>query len=90
MNIIVAGILSYNILGIWSGVIISIAHGLISVSLFYIVGLVINRNMVREDNSIKYLPISIKVILFILLFSNLSFPGTISFVGEIGILISIS
>jgi len=85
MNIVILGLLSGNYSGLEGGILLMIAHGLVSGGLFLIVGCLINRYKVR---GIKYyrgligtMPL-LSACFTILNLANIGLPLTGNFIGE--------
>ncbi len=92
MNLVLAGLCSFNSLGIAGAIIQSLSHGLVSSSLFLGVGVLYDRYHTRivkyYSGLIAVMPIFC-LFLFIFILGNLGFPGLSSFVGEILLLTGI-
>lgn len=93
MGFVTLGIFSINTQGIEGSIILMLSHGLISSALFICVGTLYDRYKTRI---IKYysglaqvMPIFTIFFLFFS-FSNIGFPGTSSFIGELSILIGVT
>nr|YP_010620021.1 NADH dehydrogenase subunit 4 [Symphyocladiella dendroidea]WAX04034.1 NADH dehydrogenase subunit 4 [Symphyocladiella dendroidea] len=93
MGFVTLGIFSLNINGIEGSIILMLSHGLISSAMFFCVGILYDRYNTRI---LKYfsglgqvMPLYIIFFSFFS-FSNISFPGTSSFIGEFLILIGLS
>ena len=90
MGFVTIGIFSLNLQGIEGSILLMLSHGLVSSSLFLCIGILYDR---YETRIIKYYSGLIQVMpifgIFFLFFtfSNLGFPGTSSFVGEILVLL---
>jgi NADH-quinone oxidoreductase subunit M len=82
-------IFSLNYAGIIANLIISLSHSLSSISLFLLSGLLINKTYSRFLDSFYFINSKLKSILLLLILSNLSFPGSINFISELFILISL-
>jgi len=69
-----------------------ISHGLISGAMFFCVGLLYERFHIRNfmyfGGLVQYMPL-FSVFFFIIMFSNMSLPGTCNFIGEILVFISL-
>ena len=92
MNYVTLGIFSFNLSGLEGSILLMLSHGLISGGLFICIGLIYDR---YGSRTIKYykglaqiMPLFAIIFLF-LTFSNISFPGTSSFIGEFLILTGI-
>lgn len=90
MGFVTIGIFSFNTQGIEGSIILMLSHGLVSSALFLCIGILYERYNTRI---IKYLSGLVQVMpLFLLFFlffsfSNIGFPGTSSFIGEILVLL---
>ncbi len=92
MGFVTIGIFSFNIQGLEGSILLMLSHGLVSSSLFLCVGMLYDRYKTRI---IKYysglsqvMPIFSLFFLFFS-FSNIGFPGTSSFIGELLVLLGI-
>lgn len=92
MGFVTLGIFSLTLSGIEGSIILMISHGLISSAMFFCVGILYDRYGTRI---LKYyggfaqtMPIFSIFIMFFS-FSNISFPGTSSFIGELMILMGL-
>nr|YP_011017816.1 NADH dehydrogenase subunit 4 [Campylaephora sungminbooi]WQF69662.1 NADH dehydrogenase subunit 4 [Campylaephora sungminbooi] len=90
MGFVTIGIFSFNTQGIEGSIILMLSHGLVSSALFLCIGVLYDRYKTRI---IKYfgglvhvMPIFISFYFFFS-FSNIAFPGTSSFIGEILVLL---
>jgi proton-translocating NADH-quinone oxidoreductase chain M len=71
-----------------AGILLMIGHGIVAAGLFYCVGFIYNRYGTRDLNSIGslwYYTPNLALYFFLFILGNLSFPGTINFVPELGI-----
>ncbi len=89
MNMTSVGIFSLNFGGFGAGIVISISHGLNSISLFLFAGLIINKSLSHYLDSLWYLSMSYRWILYVIILSNLSMPLSLTYIGEIVALYSI-
>ena len=93
MNFANAGLYTLNIYGVLAALVTSYAHGLSSGALFTFAGIIYDRTQSRNVLSLQTLfnfyPAAASVI-FIMTLANLSFPGSINFIGELLSLISIA
>jgi len=92
MSFSLLGLFSMNQFGIVGFLFLMIAHGLISASMFFAVGMLYDRfhtrNVMYYGGLVQFMPI-FSVLYFITIFSNLSMPGTCNFVGELFVLYSV-
>nr|YP_010620251.1 NADH dehydrogenase subunit 4 [Deltalsia parasitica]WAX04287.1 NADH dehydrogenase subunit 4 [Deltalsia parasitica] len=93
MGFVTLGIFSLNINGIEGSIILMLSHGLISSAMFFCIGILYDRYNTRIlkyfGGLVQTMPLFIIFFTFFS-FSNISFPGTSSFVGELLILIGLS
>ena len=85
-NYMLISILSYNKIGLYGGLISSIAHSFISTGLFLMIGILYSRYKTRLILYYKGLSESIpifSIFIFILILSNISLPLTSNFIGEL-------
>lgn len=93
MNLIALGIFSFNYQSLQGSIFLMIGHGLVSSALFFLVGILYDRYYTKF---LKYYGgLVLKMPLFSIFFfffsiSNLAFPGTSNFIGELILLIGIS
>nr|YP_010620228.1 NADH dehydrogenase subunit 4 [Dictyomenia sonderi]WAX04264.1 NADH dehydrogenase subunit 4 [Dictyomenia sonderi] len=93
MGFVTLGIFSLNINGIEGSILLMLSHGIISSAMFFCIGVLYDRYNTRI---LKYFGGLVQVMpLFVLFFtffsfSNISFPGTSSFIAELLILVSLS
>ena len=83
MNPSLIAIFSLNVCGILSSIIISLSHGLPSVSLSVFVGFLINKTYSRYLDPCYFISTQLRCLLLFILPTNLSFPITMNFFGEI-------
>lgn len=90
MGYVTIGIFSLNNQGIEGSIILMLSHGLVSSALFLCVGILYDRYKTRlikyYSGLVQVMPI-FTIYLVFFSFSNISFPGTSSFIGEFLILI---
>lgn len=90
MGFVTIGIFSLNIQGIEGSILLMLSHGLVSSALFLCVGFLYDRHKTRVikyySGLIQVMPI-FGIFLLFFTFSNLGFPGTSNFVGEILVLL---
>lgn len=90
-NYMFISILSYNNIGIYGSLISSISHTFISSGLFLCVGLLYNRYKTRillYYKGLSEVMVIFSIIFFIFIISNISFPLTSNFIGELCTFIS--
>lgn len=92
MNFAIIGLFSNNIEGLEGSFFLMLSHGIISSSLFFCIGILYDRYHTRilyyYGGIIQIMPI-FGIIFLIFSLSNMGFPGTSGFIGEILIFISI-
>ena len=92
MNFALLGLFTNNVEGMQGSLYVMLSHGIVSSALFFAIGVLYDRYHTRiifyYGGLIYYMPI-FSCILLIFILSNMGFPGTSSFVGEILILIAI-
>ncbi len=90
MNFSIASYSTLNSFGNIACFFTSVAHGFSSTSLFIFTGFVYDRtHSINLQPFLIYMPI-FSLYFLILILANLSFPGTINFIGELFSIISIS
>jgi len=92
MSLVILGIIVSNFIGLLGSVAMMLAHGIVSSGLFVSVGVLYERTHTRL---IKYfvgctnlMPLQ-TMSLFILIISNFSIPGSVSFISEINVLLGL-
>jgi len=92
MNFVVLGIFSLTVQGIQGSIVQMLAHGFVSGALFFIIGMLYDRYHTKilsyYGGLARTMPIFAAFFLFFS-FSNIGFPGTGNFIGEILIFIGI-
>jgi NADH-quinone oxidoreductase subunit M len=92
MNYAVCSIFCLNIYGIAGSVLFTLSHGFISSALFFLIGCVYDRYGTRNIKLLRglliYMPFY-SLFFFIYNLANMSFPGCISFVSELLILLGV-
>nr|YP_011017767.1 NADH dehydrogenase subunit 4 [Polysiphonia morrowii]WQF69613.1 NADH dehydrogenase subunit 4 [Polysiphonia morrowii] len=92
MGFVTLGIFSLNLNGIEGSIILMLSHGLISSAMFFCIGILYDRYVTRilkyYSGLVQIMPMFVIFFMFFS-FSNISFPGTSSFIGELLILVSI-
>lgn len=83
LNLSLISMLCLNYSGILAGIIISVSHGISSVSLFMWAGTVINNTYSRFIDSLFFIDTILRWLFFIFVLFNLSFPLTLNFIGEL-------
>lgn len=90
MNFVMLGIFCMNLQGLEGGLFLMFSHALVSSALFICVGFLYDRYKTRiilyYSGLTQLMPI-FSTVFFIFILSNLSFPGTSSFIGEFLVLV---
>jgi NADH-quinone oxidoreductase subunit M len=92
INIGILGVFTLTQEGGVGGLIIIISHGIVSAGLFYLIGVLYNRYSTRLFNYYGALIITIpifSIFFFIFILSNISFPLTSGFFGELFVVIGL-
>ena len=85
MNYLMFGLFSFNLQGLIGSVILMVGHGFVSGGLFLSVGVLYDRyhtRLIKYYGGLNYYMPFFSTIFLILTLGNISFPGTISFIGE--------
>ena len=92
MNFTIIGLFTDSLIGLQGSYFSMISHGIISGSLFFCIGMLYDRYHTRllyyYGGLVQFMPIFASIF-FIFILSNMGFPGTSGFVGEILILVSV-
>lgn len=92
MNFVTIGIFSNNIQGIEGSILLMLSHGIVSSALFICIGILYDRHKTRllkyYGGVTQVMPIFATIFLLFIM-SNISLPGTSSFIGEFLVLIGI-
>ena len=90
MGFVTIGLFTLNTQGIEGSIILMLSHGLVSSALFLCVGILYDRYKTRiikyYGGLVQVMPLLV-IFFFFFSFSNIGFPGTSSFIGEILVLI---
>jgi NADH:ubiquinone oxidoreductase subunit 4 (subunit M) len=89
LNLNIGSMGALNCIGVLCGIITSISHGFSSVGLFLFAGLLIQKIYSRYLDGFFFIDAIFRGFLLGFLLANVSFPGSLNFVGEIFALISI-
>ena len=90
MGFVTLGLFTLNQQGIEGAILLMVSHGLISGALFLCIGFLYDRHHTREVGyygGLVYIMPVYASILFFFIMSNISLPGTASFVGEFIVLV---
>lgn len=89
MGFVTLGIFSLNSISIEGSIILMLSHGLISSAMFFCIGVLYDRFSTRilkyYNGLVQVMPL-FSIFFMFFSFSNISFPGTSSFIGEFMIL----
>jgi len=92
MSFVILGLFSSNLQGVLGSVFLMLSHGIVSSGLFFCIGCIYDRYKTRilryYSGLVSVMPL-FSLCFFILILSNISFPGTSSFVGEFLILVGV-
>lgn len=92
MGFVTIGLFTLNIQGIEGSIFLMLSHGLVSSSLFLSIGILYDRYKTRiikyYGGFVQMMPIFTLFLLFLIL-SNIGFPGTSSFIGELLVLLGV-
>lgn len=85
MNFCVLGLFSYNLEGLVGACIVMIGHGFISGALFFLIGSLYDRyhsKLLLYYGGLKQVMPVFAFFFFFFTLANISFPGTVNFIGE--------
>jgi len=92
MGFVTLGLFSFNLQGLEGSIILMLSHGLVSSALFLCVGILYDRHKTRilkyYGGLVQVMPV-FSIFLLFFTFSNIGFPGTSSFVGELLVLLGL-
>jgi NADH-ubiquinone oxidoreductase chain 4 len=92
MSFVILGLFTSNLQGICGSIFLMLSHGIVSSGLFFCIGCVYDRYKTRilryYSGLVSTMPI-FSLCFFVLILSNISFPGTSSFIGEFLILVGL-
>lgn len=92
MNYLLLGLFSFNLEGLVGSLILMIAHGFVSGGLFFCVGILYDRYHTRLNKPYGGLNVFMPIFSFFFLIftlANISFPGSINFIGEFLVLLGL-
>lgn len=92
MNLVVAGLFSFNIIGLEGSMLQSLSHGFVASALFLIIGVMYDRHhtrMVKYYGGLVHTMPIFSIVFLIFTMANIALPGTSSFIGEFLILTGI-
>lgn len=92
MGFVVLGLFTTNLEGVIGSIFLMISHGIISSGLFFCIGCIYDRyksRILRYYSGLVFTMPLFCVCFFILILSNISFPGTMGFVGEFLVLVGV-
>lgn len=90
MNFALLGLFSLSLPGIIGSIILMISHGFVSSGLFLSVGVLYDRyhtRLLKYFGGFNFFMPLFSIIFLILTLGNISFPGTVSFIGELLIIL---
>jgi len=92
MSFSLLGLFSQQGFGVQGFLFLLISHGLISAAMFFCVGMLYDRfhtrNVIYYGGLVQFMPL-FSIFYFLIIFSNMSFPGTCNFIGEFAVLYAI-
>jgi NADH:ubiquinone oxidoreductase subunit 4 (subunit M) len=92
MSFVILGLFTSNLQGICGSIFLMLSHGIVSSGLFFCIGCIYDRYKTRilryYSGLVSTMPI-FSFCFFVLILSNISFPGTSSFIGEFLILVGL-
>lgn len=92
MNYLMFGLFAYNLEGLLGSLILMIAHGFVSGGLFVCIGILYDRyhtRLKKPYGGLNFFMPLFSILFLVLTLANISFPGSINFIGEFLVLISI-
>jgi len=92
MGFVTLGLFSSTIEGVVGCIFLMVAHGVVSSGLFFMVGCLYERygsRLITYYSGLGLVMPLFNVAFFLLILSNISFPGTSSFIGELLILLGV-
>ena len=92
INLVVIGIFSFNIYGVYGCVIQSLSHGFVSSSLFFLIGTLYDQQHTRlylHYGGLTHIIPLFSIFLLCFTIANIALPGTSSFIGEFLLLLGI-
>lgn len=89
MSIALLGLISCTSLGLKGCLIMTFAHSLTSPGLFIIAGLLYEKYSIRDVRFLGNITFPLSLFFFLLILTNIGFPGTVNFIGELAIFCSL-
>ena len=92
MSFVILGLFSYNIVSVAGSIFLMLSHGIVSGGLFFCIGCIYDRyktRVLRYYSGLSSVMPIFACCFFVLILSNISFPGTSSFIGEFLILVGL-
>jgi len=93
MNFALLGLFSWTLDGVASSILVMLGHGLIASGLFFLIGILYRRYGTRlllyYSGLASAMPV-FSIIFFLIILSNVAFPLTVNFPGELLLLLVIS
>ena len=93
MNFLIIGLFSLNFFSYIGSIFMTIAHGITSSAFFFLVGIIYDRfksRIIFYYSGLVFIMPVYSFFFFFFFFSNLGFPGSPNFIGELLILIGIA
>lgn len=92
MSYVILGLFAVNISGLIGSIFLMLSHGIVSGGLFFGIGVLYDRYKTRiiryYSGLVQVMPLY-SFLFFLLILSNISFPGTSNFIGEVLILLGV-
>lgn len=89
MSIALLGVTSGTSLGLKGCLIMTFAHSLTSPGLFIVAGLLYEKYSIRDIRFLGSITFPLSLFYFLLVLTNIGFPGTVNFIGELAIFCSL-
>lgn len=92
MSYVILGLFATNVAGIVGSIFLMLSHGIVSGGLFFAIGVLYDRyktRIIRYYSGLVHVMPLYALLFFILILSNISFPGTSNFIGEFLILLGV-
>jgi NADH:ubiquinone oxidoreductase subunit 4 (subunit M) len=92
MSFVILGLFTSTIQGVAGSIFLMLSHGIVSSGLFFLIGCLYDRYKTRVlryyTGLVHTMPV-FSFLFFFLILSNISFPGTSSFIGEFLVLVGL-
>lgn len=89
MSIALLGLISCTSLGLKGCLIMTFAHSLTSPGLFIVAGLLYEKYSIRDIRFLGNITFPLSLFYFLLILTNIGFPGTVNFIAELAIFCSL-